>query len=72
MPLANIIKNIRLSAGYSQRELAKEINIAQNSVSFYESGAREPTYKTLRKLVEFAEKHGIEITIRELVDKKSN
>jgi transcriptional regulator with XRE-family HTH domain len=46
------IKAIRLRRGLTQAELARRAGISQPVVSAYEHGRRDPTYSTLRKLVE--------------------
>ena len=46
------IKELRIKEGYSQKELASLLNVAQNTVSQYENGIREPDNETLVKLSE--------------------
>lgn len=46
-----LLKEARLRAGLRQRELAQRANVAQSLISAYESGKREPTLPTLRRLV---------------------
>lgn len=47
-----IIKKLRTEKGYSQQKLATMLNVAQNTVSQYENGIREPDNKILIKLSE--------------------
>ena len=41
------IKTMRKMAGLSQLELAKKCNIANTTISGYETGYREPDFETL-------------------------
>lgn len=41
------LKEIRTSRGVSQLKLALDLNMNQNSISRYETGARQADYETL-------------------------
>ncbi len=41
------LKELRKSRGITQLKLAMDLNMNQNSISRYESGAREADYQTL-------------------------
>jgi transcriptional regulator with XRE-family HTH domain len=43
---------MRLKKDWTQEELSKKLGITNKMISFYESGAREPSRKTLLKLAE--------------------
>ena len=45
-----ILKTMRKKANISQKELAKKCNIANTTLSGYESGYREPTFATIEKI----------------------
>ena len=47
------IKELREEKGLSQVQLAKEIGVAQRTISGYEIGAREPDIATIKKLCKF-------------------
>ena len=47
------LKELRLKRGLSQVRLAIELNMAQNSISRYESGARQADYATLIRFAEY-------------------
>jgi transcriptional regulator with XRE-family HTH domain len=49
---ADLIKSVRRRHGLTQAELARRAGTSQPVVSAYEHGRRDPTYTTLRKLVE--------------------
>lgn len=49
---AAILREARASAGLTQRTLAQRASTTQSVISAYESGAREPSLATLRRLVE--------------------
>lgn len=47
------LKQLRERAGISQLELATELALRQNDISRYETGAREPDYKTLLAIARY-------------------
>lgn len=46
------LREARLSAGMSQKDVAEKIGVAKSTYSLYESGSREPDVKKIRKLAE--------------------
>jgi transcriptional regulator with XRE-family HTH domain len=52
MTPATLIRAVRQRHGLTQAELAERAGTSQPVVSAYEHGRRDPTYATLRKLVE--------------------
>lgn len=46
------LRQIRKEKGLTQAEVAKLLSIGESTVSFYESGKRQPDYKTLVRLSE--------------------
>ena len=52
MEPAELIKSLRRRRGLTQAELARRAGTSQPVVSAYECGHRDPTYSTLRRLVE--------------------
>lgn len=51
--MINRIKQLRLEKGLSQRKLAEETGISQQSLSFYEKGDRRPKIETWQKLADY-------------------
>jgi transcriptional regulator with XRE-family HTH domain len=51
---AALVRAVRRRRGLSQAELARRAGTSQPVVSAYEHGRRDPTYGTLRKLIEAA------------------
>jgi len=49
---AALIKAVRRRQGLTQADLARRMGTSQPVISAYEHGRRDPTYQTLRKLVE--------------------
>ena len=47
------LKEIRKAKGISQVKLAMELNTNQNTISRYETGAREPGINELIKIADF-------------------
>ena len=48
-----IIKELRLEEGISQRELGNRLNVCNQTVSFWESGQREPDLDTLLRIAKY-------------------
>lgn len=46
------LKELRLKSEMTQDDLAKKLNISTSTISFYESGAREPNLSTLISIAE--------------------
>ena len=47
-----ILKEVRINSGFSQRELSRLINVSNSYVSLIESGVRNPSPKNARKICE--------------------
>jgi len=46
-------KALRLKSGLTQAALAEEIEMSRSAVGMYESGCREPDFKTLEVIADF-------------------
>jgi len=46
----NMIRNLRLSAGVTQQELALAAGTSQSTIAAYETGAKSPTLRTMENL----------------------
>ncbi len=51
--LGKTIKELRSEEGISQRELGVRLNVCNQTVSFWESGQREPDLDTLLKIANY-------------------
>lgn len=49
----NILKNLRISNGYTQAEFADALDISRSRIGMYETGAREPDFETLEMIADF-------------------
>lgn len=58
---AGLIRIARQKAGLSQREFADSAGLTQQSISAYETGRRDPSLETLKRLLAAA---GFEMRIR--------
>ena len=47
-----ILKNMRMSAGYSQKELASKLSVADTTISSYERENSQPDFDTILKIAE--------------------
>lgn len=48
--IGNIIKNMRLSANLTQKELAKKLNLAYNTISSYERENSQADFDTILRI----------------------
>ena len=56
------LKELRLEKGLSQQALGKELGFCNQTVSFWESGSREPDLDTLIKIAKY-----FDVSIEELL-----
>ena len=47
-----MLKYLRLRAGYSQQDLADLLKISKSTIGMYEQGRRSPDYETLEKIAD--------------------
>lgn len=50
--IGKIIRYMRVSGGYSQKELAKKLNIATTTLSGYETEYSNPNYKVVQDIAQ--------------------
>lgn len=53
MDFADVLKNIRKEKNITQEELAKVLNMKRTSISGYETGRKEPDFKTLTEIANY-------------------
>lgn len=61
------LKELRKKRGISQLKLAMDLSMNQNSISRYESGAREADYATLIKFADY-----FNVSINYLLERTDN
>lgn len=49
----NVFKQLRISSGLTQQEVANKLGISRSTIGMYETGAREPDYATLETIADF-------------------
>lgn len=59
--LPNVLRALRRSKGLSQEEAVKELGVARNTLSLYETGKLAPSLDTLIKLLDL---YGYQVTLR--------
>lgn len=57
--IGSILKNMRLSAGLSQKDLGKKLNLADTTISSYERENSQPDFDTIVKIADIC---GYELT----------
>lgn len=50
---SDVLKFLRKREGLSQKELARRLGLAQNTISSYEAGRRQPDFETLETIADF-------------------
>ncbi len=50
--IGSILKNMRLSAGLSQKDLGKKLNLADTTISSYERENSQPDFDTIVKIAD--------------------
>lgn len=53
MELPEVIKHLRSNKGFSQRELAKILNVSPSTIAMYETGQRAPDTETIKIFADF-------------------
>lgn len=61
MFLKDIIRDLRLKLFLTQSEIGDCVNITQASICAYENGLRKPGLKSLKRLIDFANKNGFSL-----------
>ena len=61
-----ILRNIRKIKGLTQKQIGKKLNLAENTISNYETEYSNPTFNTIKKIIDICD---FEI---QFVDKKNN
>ena len=59
------LKELRIENGLSQQKLANELGFCNQTISFWETGSREPDLDTLLKIANY-----FEISVGELLQDK--
>lgn len=63
MELSEKIKEVRVRARLSQREMAEELKCSQMTISNYESGNRAPSYKMMQLIDALAKKYRVNLKL---------
>ena len=50
---SKVLRELRVEENVSQAQLAKSLNLTQNTISRYETGNREPSLEILVEIAEF-------------------
>lgn len=63
MKFAQKLQMLRMSKGYSQKEIAEFVNVSQPTIWAYESGRAKPHLNTLKQLA-----RALNVSVDDLVD----
>ena len=53
MDFAKRLKELRVSRGLTQDDLARELNLVKSSISMYENGKRKPSFEVLESIADY-------------------
>lgn len=53
MDFAKRLKDLRVSRGLTQDDLARELNLVKSSISMYENGKRKPSFEVLEAIADY-------------------
>lgn len=53
MDFAKRLKDLRMSRGLTQDDLARELNLVKSSISMYENGKRKPSFEVLEAIADY-------------------
>ena len=53
MDFAKRLKELRVSRGLTQEDLARELNLVKSSISMYENGKRKPSFEVLEAIADY-------------------
>lgn len=55
------VKKIRLARGLEQQEFAEILGVSRHTISFWETGTRNVSPKSIKKILQYCEKNKIDI-----------
>ena len=64
--IGTILRNIRKIRGLTQAQIGKKLNLAENTISNYETEYSNPTFSTIKKFIDVCD---FDI---QFIDKKNN
>lgn len=71
MQVRELLRNIRLNLCLTQREFANLLGVCQATLCFYEKGLREPSLKTIRKIVDILKQQNINLSYADFISDKN-
>ena len=60
----NTLRELRIEKGISQRKLGEDLQVVNQTISFWETGSREPDIDTLLKIASY-----FQVPVGYLIDK---
>lgn len=62
MSVSTLIKKTRMECILSQDQFAKELGVTQITITRWETGKSTPNYSTMKRLLEYCRKRGVDTT----------
>lgn len=61
MVFCDVVKKVRQIKGYSQEQLARELNVSFATINRWENGKTEPSRLALKNFMEFCKQHNVDV-----------
>lgn len=68
MNISELIKFIRKQKGYTQEQLARELNVSFSTINRWENGRTAPSILAKIQLLDYCKKNGIEDNVLSALD----
>ena len=66
MIFSKMVKSVREIKGYSQEQLARELDVRNAKINRWENGKTEPSRLALKNIIDFCKKNGVQISEEEV------
>lgn len=66
MIFSKMVKSVREIKGYSQEQLARELDVSFATINRWENGKTEPSRLALKNFIDFCEKNDVQISEEEV------
>ncbi len=66
MSTPEVMMRLLAATGLTARELSRQLNLPENSVSYYSRGKRQPNMLNAYRIIKYAKKHGLSIKLEDI------
>ncbi len=69
MSASEVIRRLIIKTELSSRGLARALKLSENAISYYVNGKRRPNVDNCYRIIKFAKKYDMDISLEELLPK---